>query len=525
MTSAAPTQSYSTTPDASCDVVVYGGTAGGVTAAVAAASEGMKVALVEPGHHVGGMVSGGLGYSDLGQRDVIGGYALTFYEAVAEHYRAPLWGWVGPEPHVAEEIFLRWLEQAGVEVHFGQRLEAAGKQGAHLQRVTTRTGQSFEAAAFIDASYEGDLIARAGVPYAVGREGRQKYGESWAGRQPLRPGKHNFDVFISPFTDESESELLPLIHARPPAEIGQGDGAIQGYGFRVCLTRNPHNQRPFPEPENYDPAQFELLRRYLEAKGETLQAGQLMGLIPNLPGDKCDVNSIGPLSTNLLDGSNWAYPEADDETRQSIWRRHLHYTQSFFYFLTQHDSVPPHIQHELRQWSLCQDEFTDTGGWPHQLYIREARRMLGEYVMTQHDLTERRRKYDTVGLGSYHIDVRHTQRIWDYLHLHPRLVPAVFNEGYLSVPVEPYEIPYRALLPPYHQCENLLVPVCLSASHVAFASVRMEPQYMVLGHSAGVAAALAIRQNIPVHRVDIGTLQTCLQQARQVMSLGQLRRA
>ena len=504
-------------PSRSYDVIVYGGTAGGVVAAVAAAAEGAVVALVEPGRPLGGMVSGGLGYSDLGQRDVVGGRALAVYEAVARHYGTPLWVWAGPEPHVAEGIFRDWLGRAQVDVHLGRRIEGVAKGDASIERLVVHTGETFDAAVFVDASYEGDVMAAAGVSYAVGRESRRTHGESWAGRQPLRPGKHDFDVVLSPFRDDDERELLPLVHDRPLAEVGEGDGAVQGYGFRVCLTRDPDNRLPIPEPD--EPMDLELLRRYVVAKGDSLRAGALLGLAPNLPGDKCDANSLGPLSLNLLDGSNWAYPDADPQAREAIRRRHLHWAQNFLYFLNHDDSVPRGVRDELRTWGLCRDEFGDTGGWPHQLYVREARRMRGEYVMTQHDLNTGRRKYDAVGMGSYHIDVRHTQRVWQHLHLHPRLVPAVANEGYMSVPVEPYQIPYRSLVPRYHECDNLLVPVCVSASHVAFASIRMEPQYMILGHAAGTAAALAARRGVPVQRVDVTALQTRLREERQVLSL------
>jgi hypothetical protein len=500
------------------DVVVYGATASGVMASVAAAREGLKVALLEPGRHVGGMVSGGLGWTDVGQRQVIGGMALDFYARVGQAYDTPAFAWAGPEPHVAERIFLEWLDAAGLEPFFGVRLEQVEKDEASIQTITMNNGERYAARVFIDATYEGDLLARSGVSYAIGRESTRKHGESWAGRQPWRPHKHNFDVYLSPFREGGE-ELLPLMHDRPMVPIGEGDGGVQGYGFRLCLTRDPQRRLPFPEPAGFEPDQFELMRRYLAQKGEQVHARQLMGLTPNLPNDKCDVNSIGPLSLNLLDGSNWAYPDAGYEERQAIWDRHLHYAQSLLYFLAHDPSVPAHIREELNTWGLCQDEFADTDHWPHQLYVREARRMVGEYVMTQHDLDPGVRKYDSVGMGSYHIDIRSTQRVWDYVHLHPQLFPAVFNEGYISVPVLPYEIPYRSLTPRFYECDNLLVPVCLSASHVAFASIRMEPQYMILGHSAGIAASLAVREEIPVQQVSIASLQRRLAEQHQVLSL------
>lgn len=499
------------------DIVVYGATARGVTAAVAAAGEGLRVALLEPGRHVGGMVSGGLGWTDVGQHEVVGGLAYAFYERIGQAYDAPAFAHVGPEPHVAERVFREWLEEIEVEVLFDQRLKTVTKSGRHITSLGSESA-TFEGAVFIDASYEGDLPAAAGVSYTVGREGVDTYGEPWAGRQPLRPGQHQFDVYVSPFAEDGDT-LLPLIHAPPLARVGAADGAVQGYGFRLCLTTRADNRVAFPEPPGYDPERLELLRRYLRAKGDGAEANELLVLRPNLPNDKADVNSKGQLSTNLLDGSNWAYPEADAATRAGIWQRPLHYTQSLLYFLANDPGVPSRVQQEINRWGLCKDEFCDTGHWPHQLYIREARRMKGEYFMTQRDLESERVKYDSVGMGSYHIDIRHTQRTWEHVHLHPNLVPVAFNEGYLSVPVQPYEIPYRALLPRFVECENLLVPVCLSASHVAFASVRMEPQYMILGHSAGVAAALAVKRDVSVQRVSVAELQERLRDAHQVLSL------
>ena len=506
------------------DVIVYGATAGGVTAAVAAAGEGVKVALLEPRHNIGGVVSGGLGWTDVGQREAIGGLARAFYERIGSAYGVSAFHHVGPEPRVAERVLREWLEAAGVEVLFGRCLHSVKnsaknsvtKSGRRIHSLNLED-EVFEGTIFIDASYEGDLLAAAGVSYAVGREGVGIYGESWAGRQPLRPGQHQFDVYVSPFKEGGA--LSPLVHDRPLAAVGSADGAVQGYGFRLCLTTRAANRLEFPQPPDYDPARFDLLRRYLKAKGDSLEANDLMVLRANLPNDKADVNPKGPLSTNLLDGSNWAYPEADAAKRVEIWERHLHYTQSLLYFLANDPAVPTRVQKEINRWGLCKDEFGSTGHWPHQLYIREARRLRGEYTMTQRDLQEERVKYDSVGMGSYHIDVRHTQRVWEHVHLHPRLEPAVFNEGYLSVPVKPYEIPYRALLPRYSECENLLVSVCVSASHVAFASVRMEPQYMILGHSAGVAAALAVKRGSSVQHVNVAELQARLKRARQVLSL------
>ncbi|GAA4488780.1 hypothetical protein GCM10023191_018580 [Actinoallomurus oryzae] len=509
------------------DVLVYGATGAGVIAAVAAAETGATVRLVEPGRHVGGMVSGGLSWTDVGTLDAIGGLTRRFYELVAKHYDIGLFDVPGPEPHVAEHLLTSMLADAGVDVVLGERLTGAEMDGDRIRAVRTTAGRH-PAGVFVDAGYEGDLLAAAGVPYRVGRESRALYGETWAGRQPAyRPSRHNFSVILSPF--EEEGGLLPFI--RPPeldrqgwpAELlGEGDGGLQAYGFRLCMTDRPANGRPLEEPKGYDPGRFELLRRYLAADGAYDSAeGWLLGLRRDLlPGGKCDVNSVGPFSLNLLDGSNRGYPDGDEETRQEIRDRHLAYSHELLYYLQNDDGVPAWIREQLSGWFLCADEFDDTDGWPHQLYVRDGRRMVGAAVLTEHELLNRVSQPDTIAVGSYNIDIREIERTWRYLpeYLDPAPpnatgpvsrpgVPAVFNEGYVSVGIEPYAIPYRAVVPSADDCANLLVPICLSASHVAFASVRTEPTLMALGQATGVAAALAAIGGTPVQRVDVGRLQ------------------
>jgi hypothetical protein len=426
----------------------------------------------------------------VGDPDTVRGLARRFYEDVAAHYDAPLWAVKGPEPHVAERLFEAMLDRAGVEVALG---DDAG-----------------DAAVYVDASYEGDLMASRGVPYAVGREPRALYGETWAGRQPAtRPSKHNFPVRISPFADDGS--LLP--HVREPEldargwpadRIGEGDGGLQAYQFRLCLTDRAENRLPLHEPPDYDPDEFELLRRYLAAVD--VDARDLVGLVPDLlPNGKCDVNSIGPFSLNLLDGSNRGYPDGDTAARDRIRARHLHHARALLVFLANDDAVPERIRRELARWGPCADEFEDTDGWPHQLYVRDGRRMLGEYVLRESDLLDGRPQPDAVATGSYNIDIREVERTWRYLPEYVR-EPAVFNEGYLSVAVPPYPIPYRCLTPQREHATNLLVPVCLSASHVAFGSVRMEPTLMMLGAAAGRAAAQAARRGCAVQDVSAASL-------------------
>jgi hypothetical protein len=472
------------------DVAVYGATPCGVMAAAAARAAGAATVLVEPGAHVGGMVSGGLSWTDVGNTRVLGGSARGFYEDVARHYGVPLWSVKGPEPHVAELLLERRLD--GVDVRLGER-------------------DLPDAAVLVDASYEGDLLPRLRVPYAVGRESRELYGERWAGRQPAyRPGKHNFAALVSPFADDGS--LLPHIRAPevdergwPAERLGEGDGGLQAYAFRVCLTDRPANRVPFPEPDGFDPSELALLERYLEVVPGT----SLLGLVPDLlPNGKCDVNSIGPFSLNVLDGSNRDYLDGD---RDAVRAHHLRYTQALLWFLA--ESRP-----DVARWGLCADEFTDTGGWPHQLYVRDARRLLGEYVLREQDLVEARPQPDTVALGSYNIDLREIERTWRYLPEYER-TPAVFNEGYLSVAVPPYPIPYRSLVPRREDAGDLIVPLCLSASHVAFGSVRMEPTLMLLGQAAGVAAAQAARRGVALQDVDVALLQRDLRDAGQVLAL------
>jgi hypothetical protein len=385
-------------------------------------------------------------------------------------------------------------------------------------------GGSFEAAVVVDAGYEGDVLAGAGVPYAVGREPRDRYGETWAGRQPAcRPAKHNFPVTLSPFRDDGT--LLPGIREPelddrgwPAERLGEGDGALQAYSFRPCLTNRKENRLPLDEPPGYDASELELLRRLLAAAGERLRADDLLGLVPDLiPGGKCDVNSIGPFSTNLLDGSNRGYPDGDPDERRRIRERHLHHVRSLLFYLANEPDVPAHISTAVAEWGPCADEFGDGDGWPPQLYVRDARRMVGEYVLREQDLLDARPQPDAVALGSYNIDVREVERTWRYLPEYSR-EPAVFNEGYLSVAVPPYQVPYRSLTPRRDDCTNLLVPVCLSASHVAFASVRMEPTLMLLGHAAGAAAAQAALRDAAVQDVDVDALQASLRDADQVLA-------
>lgn len=507
------------------DVAVYAATSAGVCAAVAAARSGATVVLVEPGRHVGGMTSGGLGYTDVGDVRALGGMAAKFRAAVAEHYGVPVGRYAGPEPRVAEEIFRRWLDEAGVSIVTDARLASVRMGVDRIADVTLEDGSVVSADVFVDASYEGDLLAAAGVSYAVGRESRLLYGEEFAGRREVMPGRHATPPWISPFRDDEaglvEGPLLPQIRPEPLAEVGSGDGGIMSYGYRVCLSRAP-DRVPFRRRDGYDEAHWELGRRLFAAaqrRGDVHPAGRHLGLEPNLPGGKADGNSLGPFSLSVLDGSAWEYPDADPGRREQIRRHHLHHAEDFLWFLANDPAVPAGIRREMQGWGLPADEFADTGHLPHQLYVREARRMLSDVVLTEHQLRAGAVPDDVVALGSYHLDIREVQRAWRWVYEHPAPIAMVVTEGYLSVPVPVYGIGYGALVPRREECVNLVVAVCVSASHVAFSSIRMEPQYQMLGQAAGAAAAMAARSGVAVQEVPVDALQSVLRDAGAVLAV------
>lgn len=490
-----------------CDVVVYGGTAGGVIGAVAAAQEGASVVLLEPGQHIGGMISGGLGATDFGNKTVIGGMSREFFVRTGKHYGQPL-SWYF-EPHVAEQVLKDWLKEKGVEVLFGHRLDQVAMKDGRIESVRMENGSTFAAKVFMDCSYEGDLMARAKVSYTWGREGMDQYGETLAGVRE-RCEFHQFGVPV-PARDEN-GKLLPLVYPGERGKVGQADKKVQAYNFRICLCNRKENQVPFNKPEGYDPARYEILRRYLSIKGTDLRLGQILSIIM-MPNGETDINNNGPISTDYI-GESWEYPEADYVKRQRIWDDHLRYVQGYFYFLANDPSVPTHIQAEMNKWGLAKDEFADTGHWPHQLYIREARRMVGEFVMIQKDLQTDREKPDSIGMGSYNSDSHHVQRV-------VRPDGMLENEGDMQVPVKPYEIAFRAVLPKRTECTNLLVPVCFSASHVAYSSMRMEPQYMIIGQAAGLAASAAAKSGKPVQDTDVAWLQQRLREGKSVLKMSE----
>ncbi len=490
------------------DLVVYGGTAGGVLTAVSAAREGLKVVLLEPGGHVGGMVSSGLSATDYGKKEVVGGYALEFFWRLGNRYRMRPYGqdaaWYF-EPHVAELVFDEMAREAGVNVSFQHRLKEKDgviKEGSRVSQIVMEDGSRFEGKVFADCSYEGDLMAQAGVSYTWGREGVDRYGESLAGVREKTPF-HQFKVNISPY--DSDGKLLPEISPEPAGPVGSADRKVQAYNFRLCLTRDRNNRVPFPRPARYDPRRYELLARLLRATEEQTGHPPKFGELANpiaVPGGKADVNNNGAFSTDYI-GKNWSYPEADHRTREKIRQDHVDYTAGFFYFLAHDPRVPSALQAEVNEWGLARDEFTDTDNWPRQLYIREARRMIGEYVMNQKDLQTDLTKPDPIGMGSYNSDSHNIQRVVTKEGF-------VMNEGDMQVAVNPYQIPYRVMTPKKREASNLLVPVCVSASHVAYSSLRMEPQYMIMGQAAGVASRMAVTGNLAVQDIDTAALTRTL---------------
>jgi hypothetical protein len=508
---AAATTLIAEAPPIETDICIYGATASGVAAACTAAKLGKTVALVEPGRHVGGLTSGGLGQTDIGNKAAIGGFAHDFYKRLGRHYGKPeAWTF---EPHVAEEELRALLEEAHATVYFGQPLKAVRKEGAKVTELSTEDGNRYRAKIFIDCTYEGDLMAGAGVSYMTGREANFQFDETLNGVRDQTP-KHQFLVPVDPWKrkGEPESGLIRLISADPFGVAGMGDRSIQAYNYRLCLTKNPLNRRPIEPPSGYDPARFELAGRYIEAllaAGKPVKLGMFLSISMVTP-EKTDVNNNGPISTDYI-GGNLVYPEADRLTREGIAKEHENYIRGLLTFLATDPRVPEEMRRDMSEWGLCKDEFPDTGGWPYALYVREARRMTGEYVMAEKNCRWEAKVDDSVGLGAYGMDSHNCRRIVRDGH--------VENEGDTQVGVKgPYPVAYRSIVPKADQCTNLLVPVCLSATHIAYGSIRMEPVFMILGQSAATAASLAIDDGDTVQKVDYAKLKERLLADGQILA-------
>lgn len=507
--------------NANYDVIVYGGSSAGVIAATQAAHMGKSTLLIVPGQHFGGVTASGLGTADIGVAETIGGLARDFFGYLGLYYRpapagvsAAAAGASEPryqfEPHVAEAVFTEMLRGSGAKWVFGEQLERKGgvsRRGRRLASLLMKSGRQFSGTMFIDATYEGDLLAAAGVSYRLGRERRGEFGESLAGvcRNPDPSGE------VTPYRvpHDPASGLLPGVAAAAPGPDGSGDNRIQQYNFRLCLTDVPANRIPIGRPDGYDASHYQLLARRLQQHPEwTLSA--ICKMQP-VPGGKVDVNNNGLFSTDMAGDESSHWPEASDDERAAIFATYRNYTQGLFWFLAHDPVVPRALAAEAARWGFAKDEFADSGHWPWQLYVREARRMIGAYLITQRDCERAVAALDSIALGSYAMDSHAVTLFADDAGV-------ARSEGFFFAPVEPYPISYRAIVPRANECTNLLVPICLSATHVAFNSIRMEPVFMMLGQSAATAACLAIDQGSTVQDVNYAALAQQLKADGQILA-------
>ncbi len=519
----------------SVDVVIYGGTSAAVTAAVQVAKMGKKVVVVSPDKHLGGLSASGLGWTDTGDKSVIGGLARNFYHRLYMHYqKEESWQWQEAsdygnkgqgnvaidgkdrtmwifEPHAAELVFDQLIEEYDIPLYREEWLDRDGGvqlKGTAIKSLRTLSGKVFEGSVFIDATYEGDLMAAAGVSYHIGREGCDVYGEKWNGVQTgvLHHG-HHFITDISPYVipGDPNSSVLPRISTEDPGEYCEGDSKIQAYCFRMCLTKVPENRVEITRPDDYDSTQYELLVRIFDAGWR-----ELFNKFDPIPNYKTDVNNHGPFSSDNI-GMNYDYPEATYERRKEIIGEHVSYQKGLLYFLVSDPRVPTELQEEMAQWGYAKDEFTDNGHWPHNIYVREARRMIGEFVMTENEVLGKQPVNRSIGMGSYTMDSHNIQR-----YIKPD--GFVQNEGDIGVhPDEPYRIDMGSILPIREECTNLVVPVALSSSHIAFGSIRMEPVFMILGQSAATLATLAVATDKGLHDISYEELKTKLLEDGQVL--------
>ena len=523
-------------PKYEADVIVYGGTSAAISAAVQVKKMGKSVIIVSPDTHLGGLSSGGLGFTDTGNKEVIGGLSREFYHRLYEHYQQDnSWVWQKKaeygnkgqgtpaidgnnrtmwifEPHAAEKIFEDFVKEYSLTVHRNEWLDRStkgvSKKGGKIRSLRTLSGKQYSGKMFIDATYEGDLMAAAGVSYHVGREANSVYNEKWNGVQTeVFQHGHHFKAKISPYKIENDpsSGLLPEVSAEPSGAYGSGDKRIQAYCFRMCLSNHPDNRIPFAKPAGYDPVRYELYARvFASGWRETYDK------FDPIPNRKTDTNNHGPFSTDYI-GKNYDYPEASYERRKAIIKDHELYQKGLMYFLQNDPRVPADVRDKMQQWGLPKDEFTDNGNWPHQLYIREARRMIGEFVMTEADALGKTKVPNPVGMGSYALDSHNTQR-------YVKADGYVQNEGDIGVhPDRPYSIAYGSILPKAKECQNLLVPICVSSSHIAYGSIRMEPVFMILGQSAATAAVLSIDNKISPQKLPYEKLKEVLLKDQQVL--------
>ncbi len=520
----------------SYDIVIYGGTSAAVIAAVQASKKDKTVIIVSPDEHIGGMTTSGLGWTDAGKKHVIGGLSRSFYHRIWEKYQSPSrWKWQPKEefnnqgqggkaiddesetmwtfePHVAEEVYEDLLKEYNVTVQRNQwldREQGVSMDGTKITAIQMLSGETYKGNIFIDATYEGDLMAAAGVSYIVGRESNDTYGETLNGIQTQHAVKHQFTMDIDPYVvpGDPSSGMVARIPNEHPGPDGTGDHRVQAYCYRLAMTKVPENRVPFERPQNYDSTHYELLLR-------VLNAGWREGLrkFDPIPNKKTDTNNHGPFSTDNI-GMNYGYPEASYDKRRDILEEHKQYQLGLFYFLANDPRVPEDVQSELSQWGLSKDEFTDTDHWPRQIYIREARRMIGDLVVNERHLRRLIPTERSVGMGSYNMDSHNVMRYINEEGL-------VKNEGDVQInPGGPYPIDYGAIIPQKEECTNLLVPVAVSASHIAFGSIRMEPVFMVLGQSATTAAIIAMDNQIAVQDVPYEALKKQLLEDGQILEI------
>lgn len=517
------------------DIIIYGGTSAAVIAAVEAARSGKSAIIVSPDTHLGGLSSSGLGFTDTGNKEAIGGLSREFYHRVWLHYSdSAAWQWQKHseygnkgqgtpamdgenrtmwifEPHVAEQVFEDFIKEHNITVYRDEWLDRESgviTNAGEIISLTTLTGKTFKGKIFIDATYEGDLMAASGVSFAIGREACSQYGEQWNGVQAgvFHHGHHfktNIDPYIVP--GDPSSGLLPYISDESIQPNCTGDDKIQAYCFRLCMSNHPDNRVPFEKPENYDPQQYELLARVFESGWN-----EWFDKFDVIPNRKTDTNNHGPFSTDFI-GMNYDYPEASYERRKEIVEEHTNYQKGLLYFVSTDPRVPEDVRSQMQEWGLPKDEFADNGNWPYLLYIREARRMIGEYVTTEDDVLVKRPVPNPVGMGSYTMDSHNVQR---YITAEGY----VQNEGDVGVhPPKPYQIAYGSIVPKAEECTNLFVPICVSSSHIAYGSIRMEPVFMILGQSAAAAAVLAIDGKIAVQDVPYEKLEEILLSKNQVL--------
>jgi hypothetical protein len=515
------------------DVVIYGGTSAGVIASIQTARMGKIAVLIEPTRFLGGLTTGGLGSTDIGHKKAIGGLSREFYANVFQYYADPAkWkqqtreqyyanrphGYASAEttmwtfePQAATEIYDAMLAKVKdkVTVVFGERLDlkkGVAKHGTRITKIVMESGREFAGTMFIDASYEGDLMAKAGVSYHVGREPNAQYGETINGLQMAGAKYHQFVKNVDPYVKPGDpsSGLVWGVTPMPEGKDGDGDKRIQAYNFRMCNTDEASNRVHFPKPANYDEKTFELLLRNFETGDE-----RLPWMPVPMPNRKTDTNNFFAFSTDMI-GMNYDYPDGDYTTRARIWKAHEDYQKGLMWTLANHPRVPAKIRDYYSKWGLAKDEFTDNGNWPRQLYVREARRMIGGYVMSEQNCKRRVIVEDSVGMGAYNMDSHHTQR-------YVTKEGFARNEGDIQIGTRPYPISYRSIAPRAQECTNLLVPVCLSASHIAYGSIRMEPVFMVLGQSAATAAVLAIESGQDLQQLDYAKLKKRLLADGQVL--------